>query len=76
VTSGCGDGTGSGGGAAGTTDLAAVFVEIGLEGKLARASRTLIVLRDRVGLDVSAQVGTVGEGLSTMSAAERSFAGV
>ena len=56
--------------------LAAVLVQVGLERELAPAARALVVLGDRVSLDVSSKVRPVGERFAAVSAAERLLAGV
>ena len=53
-----------------------MFVEVGFQCELATASRTAVALDDRVGLHMSAQVGSVGEGLAAVGAAVGPFARV
>lgn len=56
--------------------LAAVLVEVRLERELASTARALVVLGGRVRLDVCSKVGSVGECLAAVCAAERLFASV
>jgi len=53
-----------------------VLVQVGLECEALAAAFAGVVLKGRVRLHVSAQVGAVGEGLATVGAGERFLPGV